>query len=126
MASSASSVKSASEPERTAVATSGTGSRLWSTADGGNAHHLLDPATGESAWTGLVSATALAPTAVEAETLAKAALLSGPGGARQHLVEHAAWSCTTTARLSGSAPFVHSGARRPSTSRRACGSRCPA
>ena len=46
--------------------------------DGGFAHHLLDPATGAPAWTGLISVTALAPTALEAETLAKAALLSGP------------------------------------------------
>ena len=37
------------------------------------------------AWTGLVSATALAPTALEAEALAKAALLSGPEGARRIL-----------------------------------------
>ncbi len=42
------------------------------------AHHLLDPATGLPAYTGIVQATALAPTALEAESLAKAALLSGP------------------------------------------------
>jgi len=71
-----------------AVATSGIGSRLWRTPGGGFAHHLLDPATGEPAWTGLVAATALAPTALEAETLAKAALLSGPAGARGRLAEH--------------------------------------
>ncbi len=41
-------------------------------------HHLLDPATGLPAYTGIVQATALAPTALEAEALAKAALLSGP------------------------------------------------
>ena len=35
----------------------------------------------EPAWTGVIGATALAPTALEAETLAKAALLSGPAGA---------------------------------------------
>ncbi len=45
------------------------------------AHHLLDPATGLPAFTGIVQATALAPTALEAEALAKAALLSGPQGA---------------------------------------------
>lgn len=72
-----------------AVATSGIDARLWTT-DGGarHAHHLLDPSTGEPAWTGLVAATALAPTALEAETLAKAALLSGPLGARRWLAEH--------------------------------------
>ncbi|HEX4805339.1 MAG TPA: FAD:protein FMN transferase, partial [Conexibacter sp.] len=71
-----------------AVATSGIGSRLWVTPGGGHAHHLLDPATGEPAWTGLVAATALAPSALEAEALAKAALLSGPAGARRWLAEH--------------------------------------
>ncbi len=70
------------------VATSGIDSRVWKRPDGSFAHHLIDPATGAPAWTGLVGATALAPTAVEAETLAKAALLSGPDGARGYLAEH--------------------------------------
>ena len=61
-----------------AVATSGLNVRMWRRADGTPAHHLLDPATGDPAWTGVVGATALAPTALEAETLAKAALLSRP------------------------------------------------
>ncbi len=52
--------------------------RLWRAPDGTPRHHLLDPSTLEPAWTGIVGATALAPTAVEAEALAKAALLSGP------------------------------------------------
>jgi len=65
-----------------AVATSGIDRRIWRDPDGGFAHHLLDPATGRPAWTGLVGATALAATAVEAETLAKAALLRGPEGGR--------------------------------------------
>lgn len=51
------------------------------------AHHLLDPATGRSAWTGIVQATALAPTALDAEALAKAALLSGPQEAA-HWLRH--------------------------------------
>ena len=71
-----------------AVATSGLNVRVWRREDGRFAHHLLDPSTGEPAWTGLVGATALARTAVEAETLAKAALLSGPEGARRLLAEH--------------------------------------
>jgi len=71
-----------------AVATSGIDSRLWSTADGGFAHHMIDPATGGPAWTGLISVTALAPTALEAETLTKTALLSGPDRARDILAEH--------------------------------------
>lgn len=63
------------------VATSGIGRRSWIGADGAPAHHLLDPATGEPAFTGVVQATALAPTALEAEVRAKAALLSGPDAA---------------------------------------------
>ena len=61
--------------------------RIWRRADGGFAHHLLDPATGEPAWTGLVGATALGDTALEAETLSKAALLSGPERARELLAD---------------------------------------
>lgn len=67
------------------VATSGIDARLWEREDGGFAHHLIDPSTGTPAWTGLVAATALAPTALEAEALAKAALLSGPAGGRSLL-----------------------------------------
>ncbi|MGI8803506.1 MAG: FAD:protein FMN transferase [Solirubrobacteraceae bacterium] len=62
------------------VATTGITKRSW--LDRGRpAHHLLDPATGRPAYTGVVQITALAPTAVEGEALAKAALLSGPEGA---------------------------------------------
>ena len=68
-----------------AVATSGLSRRVWETPDGGFAHHLIDPARGVPAWTGLIQVTAVAPTAVEAETLAKAALLSGPEGAGRWL-----------------------------------------
>ncbi len=68
-----------------AVATSGLRRRLWRRPGGGFAHHLLDPSTGEPAWTGLVQVTALAPTALAAETLAKTALLSGPPRARRLL-----------------------------------------
>ncbi len=70
-----------------AVATSGLNVRVWRGADGRYAHHLIDPSTGEPAWTGLIGATALGDTAVEAETLAKAALLSGPEGGRKVLSE---------------------------------------
>jgi thiamine biosynthesis lipoprotein len=69
-----------------AVATSGLRRRLRRRPGGGFAHHLLDPATGAPAWTGLLSATALAPTTLEAETLAKTALLSGPEAARRLLM----------------------------------------
>ncbi len=68
-----------------AVATSGLNVRVWRRDGGGFAHHLLDPSSGEPAWTGLVAATALGETAVEAETLAKAAVLSGADRARKLL-----------------------------------------
>jgi thiamine biosynthesis lipoprotein len=59
-----------------AAATSGVTRRGW---------HLLDPSTERPARTGIVQATALAPTALEAEVRAKAALLAGPMGAHAHL-----------------------------------------
>lgn len=70
-----------------AVATSGLNVRIWRDEAGRYAHHLLDPSTGEPAWTGLVGATSLGDTAVEAETLSKAALLSGPERGREVLAE---------------------------------------
>jgi FAD:protein FMN transferase len=60
------------------VATSGIGRRSWLGPDGRPAHHLLDPAAGRPAFTGVVQATAIAPTALEAEIRAKAAVLAGP------------------------------------------------
>jgi thiamine biosynthesis lipoprotein len=68
-----------------AVATSGIGKRSWLDASGRPAHHLLDPATGRPAYTGIVQVTAIAPTGVEAEWRAKAALLSGPARAPEWL-----------------------------------------
>lgn len=69
------------------IATSGIGRRSWIDRDGRPAHHLLDPRTGRPAFTGVVQATALAPTAAQAEVLAKAALLSGPDRA-PHWLAH--------------------------------------
>jgi thiamine biosynthesis lipoprotein len=69
------------ETDGGAAATSGIGRRSWHDARGRPAHHLLDPATGEPAYTGLVQATAFASTAAFAEICAKAALLSGPDDA---------------------------------------------
>jgi thiamine biosynthesis lipoprotein len=70
------------------VATSGIDARLWERPGGGFAHHLIDPATATPAWTGLLTATAIAPSALEAEALAKAALLSGAAVARRLLRAH--------------------------------------
>lgn len=72
---------------RGGIATSGLNVRVWRNADGTFSHHLLDPSTGQSAWTGLVGATAIGDSALEAETLSKMALLLGPAGARQVLAE---------------------------------------
>lgn len=69
-----------------AAATSGISRRSWRDSSGAVAHHLLDPSTGLPAWTGVVQATALAPTALEAEVLAKSALLAGPQRGRELLV----------------------------------------
>ncbi len=67
-----------------AVATSGVATRLWR-SDRGFAHHLLDPSSGAPAWTGVIQATAVAQTALGAETLSKAAFLRGPDGGREVL-----------------------------------------
>ena len=70
--------------ERGAVATSGIGRSWWETGDG-VAHHLVDPGRGVPAWTGLLQATAVAPTALEAEVRAKAAFFAGADRAAEHL-----------------------------------------
>ena len=68
-----------------AVATSGISRRSWIGGDGRPAHHLLDPCTGAPVFSGIVQASALAPTAAQAEALAKAAVLGGPDRADQWL-----------------------------------------
>ncbi len=75
------------------IATSGIGQRSWLDSDGRPAHHLLDPRTGRPAFTGIVQATALAPTMAEAEVLAKAALLSGPDRAPDWLAHGGLFVC---------------------------------
>lgn len=69
------------------VATSSIAGRCW-LQRGRPAHHLLDPSTGRPAFTGLVQATAAAPTAAEAEILAGQALLAGPRAAARLLARH--------------------------------------
>jgi thiamine biosynthesis lipoprotein len=68
-----------------AVATSGTSRRTWTGPGGRPAHQIIDPATGLSCATGIVQATAVAETALQAEIYAKAALLAGPDAARSWL-----------------------------------------
>ncbi len=60
-----------------AVATSGRDRRRWRRGPH-EAHHLIDPGTGLPARTDALRATVVAPTAVEAEILAKAAFLGAP------------------------------------------------
>ncbi len=67
-----------------ALATSSIAKRSWFQSTKPT-HHLLDPRSGLAAFTGVVQASALAPTALEGEALAKAAVLSGPAGAEAWL-----------------------------------------
>jgi thiamine biosynthesis lipoprotein len=69
-----------------AIATSGITRRSWTDDKGQAAHHLIDPSSGRPAHTGVVQVTAIAPTGVEAEIRAKAALLAGPEAAADWLV----------------------------------------
>lgn len=68
-----------------AVATSGITRRSWIDEDGRAAHQIIDPADGRPAYTGVIQATAVAPTGLMAETLAKSALLAGPERAGSQL-----------------------------------------
>jgi thiamine biosynthesis lipoprotein len=61
---------------RGAVGTSGRDRRRW-VRGGVEQHHLIDPDTGRPAATDLLRVTVVTPTAVRAEVLAKALLLSG-------------------------------------------------
>jgi thiamine biosynthesis lipoprotein len=62
--------------ERGGVATSGKDYRNWMRA-GVPQHHIIDPRTGLPAETDILTATVIAPTAMHAEALAKAVLISG-------------------------------------------------
>ena len=59
-----------------AVATSGTNRRAWRRG-GAALHHLIDPRTGLSAESGIRTATAMSPTAVQAEIAATALVIGG-------------------------------------------------
>jgi FAD:protein FMN transferase len=72
---------------RGGIATSGLNVRIWRDRHGHFVHHLLDPSTGTPVWSGLIGATAIGDSALEAETLSKMALLLGPEGARDVLAE---------------------------------------
>lgn len=59
------------------LATSGKDYRRWLGADGQMRHHIIDPHTGLPSLSDLITATVLAPTLVQAEVWAKAALING-------------------------------------------------
>ena len=59
--------------------------RAWTDESGRPCHQIIDPASGDPAYTGVLQVTAVAPTGLLAETLAKSALLSGPGSAEAWL-----------------------------------------
>jgi FAD:protein FMN transferase len=65
-----------SRPARWGVATSGTSVHRWRHADEVR-HHLVDPRTGAPAVTDVVQATVVCGSALRAEALAKAAVISG-------------------------------------------------
>jgi thiamine biosynthesis lipoprotein len=70
------------------AATSSVRRRRW----GGEHHHLIDPRTGLPARTGLEEVSVVAPSGVEAEVVAKTALLVGPDLALAYCAAHAlAW-----------------------------------
>ena len=58
------------------IATSGRDYHRWM-HNGSHQHHIIDPGTGQPAETDILTATVIAPTVMEAETMAKAVLISG-------------------------------------------------
>jgi thiamine biosynthesis lipoprotein len=99
--------------KRGGIATSGLNVRIWRLAGGGFAHHLLDPSTQAPVWSGLIAATALGDSALEAETLSKMALLLGPAGARQVLAEHGGMIVHDDGEFETVGPVVFGPAVRP-------------
>ncbi|GGJ11217.1 FAD:protein FMN transferase [Alicyclobacillus cellulosilyticus] len=72
-----------------AVATSGTYRRRWR-AGGRPVHHLIDPRTGQPSSTDVIACTVVHPSLVQAEVLAKAAVLLGSNAAPAWLAAPAA------------------------------------
>jgi thiamine biosynthesis lipoprotein len=67
-----------------AIATSTTAARCWK-RDGAWRNHIIDPRTGESTRSAVISVSVIAPTATEADIYAKCALMLGPGEGRRFL-----------------------------------------
>lgn len=72
------------------VATSGTSIHRWQLSDGRTTHHLIDRRTGRPADTDVVQATVIAPSAREAEMLAKSAVILGARAAYPFLTTSSA------------------------------------
>lgn len=69
------------------VATSGRDYRRWQYG-GREVHHVIDPRTGEPARTDVLTATAIAPSAAQAEAIAKAALVLGSEAGMAWVASH--------------------------------------
>jgi thiamine biosynthesis lipoprotein len=69
------------------VATSGRDRRTW-LRNGEAAHHIIDPRTGQPAQTDVLTATAIAPTVMQAEVVAKTLLILGSENAMFWLDAH--------------------------------------
>lgn len=63
-----------------ALATSGISRRAWTTPDGGRAHHIIDPRTGQSADTPWVTCTVMASSAAAANSASTASVILGADG----------------------------------------------
>ena len=74
------------------VATSGTSVHRWQMDDGRANHHLIDRRTGRPADTDVVQATVVAPTAREAEMIAKTAVILGAQRAYRFLTQSSAFA----------------------------------
>ena len=88
------------------IATSGTTIRRWSRSDGSEAHHIIDPATGQPSAAGLATVTVIAGDAATAEVFSKASMmLDGP----------AAMAMLANVGLAGLGVDVHGIVHRSST-----------
>jgi FAD:protein FMN transferase len=74
------------------IATSGKDRRRWMQGDLLN-HHIIDPHTGQSAVTDILTATVIAPTVMEAEAAAKSVFLLGSGAGLEWLESDSGLAC---------------------------------
>ena len=74
------------------IATSGKDRRRWMQGDLLN-HHIIDPHTGQSVVTDILTATVVAPTVMEAEAAAKSVFLLGSGAGLEWLESDSGLAC---------------------------------